>query len=60
MAKTKATKASGGKAGEVIAWVGTSCRWCGWSGRAEVREKDEKGRFVVRCPECGERIVHGT
>jgi len=41
---------------EIIAWVGCSCPWCGWSGRVEVTEKDAKGRLVVRCPACGERI----
>lgn len=40
----------------VIAWVGTSCHWCDWTGKVEVKDKDEKGRLVVRCPSCGERI----
>ena len=40
----------------ILAWVGTSCPWCGWSGRVEVTEKDANGKLVVRCPECKERI----
>lgn len=43
----------------VIAWVGTSCRWCGWSGKVEVTKKDAKGNLVVRCPKCKERISVG-
>jgi len=41
---------------EVIAWVGLSCPFCGWVGKAEVTEKDSKGKNVVRCPQCKERI----
>jgi hypothetical protein len=40
----------------VVAWVGTSCNWCGWSGKVEVTEKDPKGNLIVRCPKCMERI----
>jgi hypothetical protein len=43
----------------VLAWVGTTCPWCNWTGRVEVREKDPKGRLVVRCPNCKERINIG-
>lgn len=41
---------------EVLAWVGTSCPWCGWTGKVEIYEKDAKGKLIVRCPECKERI----
>jgi len=41
---------------EIIAWVSTSCRWCGWTGRVEATEKDAKDHLIVRCPSCGERI----
>jgi NAD-dependent SIR2 family protein deacetylase len=44
---------------KVIAWVGTSCSYCGWTGKVEVTEKDSKGRSVVRCPACKERINVG-
>jgi predicted Zn-ribbon and HTH transcriptional regulator len=43
---------------KTIAWVGTSCRYCGWTGKAEVTKKDEKGKLIVRCPQCKERIPH--
>jgi len=43
----------------IIAWVGASCKWCGWTGRVEVKEKDAKGKLVVRCQECKERIDVG-
>jgi predicted Zn-ribbon and HTH transcriptional regulator len=41
---------------EVLAWVSTSCRFCGWTGKVEVIEKDANGKLVVRCPQCKERI----
>ncbi len=44
---------------KIIAWVGTSCNWCGWSGKIEVTEKDPKGKPIVRCPACKERINTG-
>lgn len=48
-----------GEKTEIIARVGTSCRFCGWSGTVDVTEKDKEGRLIVRCPECKERIYLG-
>ena len=44
---------------KTIAWVGTSCKWCGWTGKVEVKKKDVKGSLLVRCPQCKERIDVG-
>lgn len=40
----------------ILAWIGTSCPYCSWSGKAEVTEQDKTGKNIVRCPDCGERI----
>lgn len=41
---------------QILAWVGTSCPYCGWSGTVEVTEKDANEKNIVRCPQCKERI----
>ena len=43
---------------KIIAWVGTSCRYCGWAGKVEVIKKDDRGKMILRCPQCKERIPH--
>lgn len=47
------------EAKEILAWVGTSCKWCGWTGKVEVTEKDAQGKPIVRCPQCKERLDVG-